>query len=132
MVGKLVWDIARKADNLRVKWIHDRYIMDHDWNLYVTPLSASWVVKFICRAKQVILSTCGLEWFAKPSYSIVETYHNIRNSGDKNLSKHSFIGWLMVRQKLQTRSKLAGLGICENNLCLICESEEEDHSHLFF
>ena len=83
IVGKLVWDIVLKADNLWVKWIHDRYIMDHDWNSYVTPVSASWVFKFICRAKQVIFSTCGQEWIAKPSYNTAETYKKMRNLGEK-------------------------------------------------
>lgn len=57
--GKLVWDIARKADNLWVKWIHDRYIKEQNWNTFVAPHGASWVVKYICKAKNVILRTCG-------------------------------------------------------------------------
>lgn len=47
IVGKLVWDIALKADNLWMNWIHDRYIKDHEWNSYDAPQNANWVAKFI-------------------------------------------------------------------------------------
>lgn len=49
-----------------------------------------------------------------------------------NVPKHSFVGWLAMRNKLQTRSKLAALGICGTNTCLLCENAVEDHNLLFF
>ncbi|XP_074267079.1 uncharacterized protein LOC141590381 [Silene latifolia] len=47
------------------------------------------------------------------------------------LPKHSFIGWLIKHEALNTRVKLYSLGLCETNRCILCEREEEEHGHLF-
>ncbi|XP_056688044.1 uncharacterized protein [Spinacia oleracea] len=46
--------------------------------------------------------------------------------------KHRFICWLAAQCRLQTTAKLAGIGISQSALCLICGLQDEDHNHLFF
>ena len=143
-IGKLVWGISMKADNLWIKWIHDRYIKNQNWLTFNAPSTASWAVNYICKAKQLLINNvCGSDLFTKPKFSIAETYRLMHGQGNKihwckaiwnhhNVPKHSFVGWLAMRNKLQTKSKLAGLGICGMNSCLLCENAVEDHNHLFF
>lgn len=50
-LGKLIWDIARKKDNLGVKWVHFMYVKSDSWWQYHPPCSNSWSWKFICRVK---------------------------------------------------------------------------------
>ncbi|XP_021847539.1 uncharacterized protein [Spinacia oleracea] len=38
----------------------------------------------------------------------------------------------MVHGRLQTGSRLKKMGVCDNSVCLICDSHEESHPHLFF
>lgn len=45
--------------------------------------------------------------------------------------KHSFIGWLAMKKRLQTKDRLHALGISQSEQCLIYNNEEES-SHLFF
>lgn len=47
-------------------------------------------------------------------------------------SKTHLVGWLAIKNKMQTRIKLASLGVCRTNTCLLCENAVEDHNHLFF
>ncbi|KAL2900871.1 hypothetical protein RDABS01_025953, partial [Bienertia sinuspersici] len=49
-----------------------------------------------------------------------------------SLPKHRFIPWLVLQQRLQTRERLAHFGICQSELCLLCELECETQNHLFF
>ncbi|XP_019241432.1 PREDICTED: uncharacterized protein LOC109221401 [Nicotiana attenuata] len=46
--------------------------------------------------------------------------------------KHSFICWLAMHKRLQTRERLAKLGICKETQCAICETGIETTEHLFF
>ena len=52
-IARLVWDIARKKDNLWVKWIHGRYLRGKDWWDYSPPPDSSWYWKKLCKIKVV-------------------------------------------------------------------------------
>lgn len=45
---------------------------------------------------------------------------------------HSLVSYLAVQGKLQTTTRLVQIGISNNPLCLTCNSDNEDHQHLFF
>ena len=143
IIGKLVWDITKKADNLWVKWVHDKYIKQQDWRSYNAPNSASWVVKHICKAKQEIMGVCGSDWFDRGKYTTAETYKKLQNTGESlrwckaiwdhhNIPKHCFVGWLAMKRRLMTRNRLIAMGGCQSDSCLLCENGKEDHDHLFF
>lgn len=41
--------------------------------------------------------------------------------------------WLISQlNKLETRVRMANIGVCPSNQCLLCEYEVEDNAHLFF
>ncbi|XP_074297744.1 uncharacterized protein LOC141628511 [Silene latifolia] len=48
-----------------------------------------------------------------------------------NIPKQSFVGWLIYREALNTRAKLHHLGLCDSELCVLCERGVENHAHLF-
>ncbi|KAM6543727.1 hypothetical protein CsatB_008174 [Cannabis sativa] len=81
-LGKYVWAIATKQDNLWVKWEKVKWFREV-WNSY-------------------------------------------------NIPKHRIILWLAVQNRLQTRTRVAKMKICQETSCLLCESEIETAGHLFF
>ncbi|XP_056697970.1 uncharacterized protein [Spinacia oleracea] len=48
------------------------------------------------------------------------------------IPKNRIFCWLMVHGRLQTRTRLHKIGICDTSVCLICDNNEETHPHLFF
>lgn len=53
-LGKQVWNIAQKTDNLWVTWVHSVYIKSKAWDTYRTPTCASWVWKIMVQTKDEI------------------------------------------------------------------------------
>lgn len=49
-----------------------------------------------------------------------------------NISKHTFIFWLMVRRRPTTRDKLRSWGMNVPQTCLFCGTETESLQYLFF
>ncbi|XP_074270756.1 uncharacterized protein LOC141594651 [Silene latifolia] len=45
--------------------------------------------------------------------------------------KHSFIGWLIHHEALNTREKLFSIGVEDSRHCVLCEKDVETHAHLF-
>ncbi|XP_019104334.1 uncharacterized protein LOC109134725 [Beta vulgaris subsp. vulgaris] len=142
-MGKVVWDIARKADNLWVKWIHDKYIRTNDLSTFAAPQGDNWVVKAICRTKEKLIRFYGVSWMYNQKYSIAAIYQKLMDFGVKvnwcqaiwnhqNVPKHRFVCWLAMKDRLQTSYRLAHIGVCENNSCLLCDSGMDDGKHLFF
>lgn len=53
-IGKLVWDIASKADKMWVKWINHYYVKDTNWWEYEPKGDTSWSRRKICKIKTVM------------------------------------------------------------------------------
>ncbi|XP_020255101.1 uncharacterized protein LOC109832062 [Asparagus officinalis] len=51
--------------------------------------------------------------------------------GGLNYPKHSFICWLTIQDRLQTKDRLMRRGIINENKCTLC-SGQENRDHLFF
>ena len=52
--------------------------------------------------------------------------------GRLGLPKHQFCSWLVMQHRLKTKKKLHRIGVCEDDLCMICGVHTETHDHLFF
>ena len=48
------------------------------------------------------------------------------------IPRHSFIGWLAIKNKLTTTDRLAKWGHTGNTLCVFCRGCIESQDHLFF
>ena len=77
--------------------------------------------KFTCadtwqhlRVKQIEVNWRKLVWFTNA------------------IPKHSFIGWLTIRNRLVTKDRLLQWGLGVDPMCLFCRQNLEDRDHLFF
>lgn len=121
-LGKYVWAIASKQDSVRIKWVHSVYLKEEDWWYYAPNIGASWYWKRICNVKEQLKQFYSMaEMDAMSSYSIRVVYEKLMGNQlqvawDKiiwnglNVSKHKFLMWLAIQQKLQTTSKLFQYG----------------------
>ncbi|XP_056685740.1 uncharacterized protein [Spinacia oleracea] len=143
-VGKQVWAIAQKQDNLWVKWIHVVYIKEKNWESFATPAAASWVVKFVCKVKICVTHQLqSPQWYSTSRYSIKDTYSQIATAGDRvtwqkyvwnrlTIPKHRFILWLTMLDTLKTTERLHKVGIVYDDLCPICFTHTEKIDHRFY
>lgn len=52
-IRKIVWDVARKAYSLWVKWINNTYLKNQDWKSHVPPVDACWSLKKIYKVRDL-------------------------------------------------------------------------------
>ncbi|XP_062113284.1 uncharacterized protein LOC133824418 [Humulus lupulus] len=142
-IGKYVWAIANKEDNLWVKWIHTVYIKQEDWWAYKAPSSSSWYWKQIVRVKDGLKETYQGIVLSWPYYNIAKLYNLMKNKTETRwkfssiwdrlgIPKHKFVDWLVLMQRMPTKDRLFRFGITEDSLCVICGQYVESHRHLFF
>ena len=93
------------------------HIGDCDKVIWILNSSA----KFTCadswqhlRVKQIEVNWWKLVWFTNA------------------IPKHSFIGWLTIRNRLVTKDRLLQWGLGVDPMCLFCRQNLEDRDHLFF
>ena len=143
-IGKYVWALVKKQDNIWIRWITSVYLKDGEWWDYQPSSSASWYWRQICVTKEKLkqfFTLSDLEGMAH--YSVKQVYEKMldlkprvhwdRLAWNRLLTpKHRFICWLAAQCRLQTTAKLARIGISQTALCLICGLQDEDHNHLFF
>ena len=143
-LGKYVWAVANKQDNIWIKWINSVYVKDGDWWDFVPTSSSSWYWKKICDTKEQIKQVfTATEFCNMPKYSVKLVYNKLIDSKpmvhwDKmvwnrlTVPKHRFISWLAIQHRLQTTAKMARIGVSSTSDCLLCGQAPEDHEHLFF
>ncbi|XP_021860829.2 uncharacterized protein [Spinacia oleracea] len=143
-MGKHVWMITTKKDNVWVRWVHSVYIRDKNWWDYSPKVSDSWYWKAICQVKDLMKSYISSQQLvAMPKYSIKQAYSSMSTGSENlkwcyavwgrlNIPKHRFITWLAMLERLNTKEKLMKIGVTPDNWCLICGTDVESHSHLFF
>ncbi|XP_062093420.1 uncharacterized protein LOC133799418 [Humulus lupulus] len=142
-MGKYVWAIAAKKDNLWVRWIHSVYLSNGNWwNNSALP-NCSWYWKKIVAVKDIIKTKIDLSTFIAEGYSIQQRYaflYLITNRvqwnnyvwGRLNIPKHRFIFWLAMKEKLRTRVQISKYDPSIDHSCLLCGDQDEDEQHLFF
>ncbi|XP_062075533.1 uncharacterized protein LOC133779607 [Humulus lupulus] len=82
-IGKYVWAIAEKKDNLWVKWVHHVYIKQEDWWNYTAPASSSWYWRKIDEVKRKFKRLILMLQFQKEEYQIRIGYSFIHPALDK-------------------------------------------------
>ncbi|XP_074297059.1 uncharacterized protein LOC141627734 [Silene latifolia] len=143
-VGKLVWWVYCSPDKLWVKWINQVYLKHENWHDYTPRGDVSWGWKNVCRVKDKLISgySHGSWSLDTRGYTISSGYDILRPRSQVvtwhqyiwhhwTVPKHRFLGWLLVRKAMQVKEKLFALGICQDDLCLLCGSASETHQHLF-
>ncbi|XP_062094337.1 uncharacterized protein LOC133800396 [Humulus lupulus] len=142
-IGKHVWAVAEKKDNLWVKWFHHDYLKQEDWWNYSAPINSSWYWRKIDEVKGKLRSLIERLHVHKEDYHISKGYVYIHSPLDKvywgkevwgrlNTPKHSFILWLAIHNRLNTKDRLKRHGVIDQSDCLFCGEAEESCEHLFF
>ncbi|XP_062074781.1 uncharacterized protein LOC133778774 [Humulus lupulus] len=142
-LGKHVWAISNKKDNLWVKWVNSVYIKQCSWWNYEAHANASWYWTRIVQTKNKLKQVFTEFEFQAFQYNIAETYSKLRLKSEGLwpyaliwdsfcTPKHRVISWLDVRLRLPTKDRLIRFAVVKSSVCMICEDYDETHSHLFF
>ncbi|XP_062096245.1 uncharacterized protein LOC133802030 [Humulus lupulus] len=140
---KYVWAIAKKEDNLWVKWVHNVYLKEVDWWSYNAPTTSRWYWNQIVKTKNELKEVYPHNEISWPSYSIAKVHKQLKKNTEirwkyspiwdrLGIPKHKFVTWLALKRRLQTRDRLTRFGVTNDPLCVICGQFEESHIHLFF
>ncbi|XP_062093714.1 uncharacterized protein LOC133799727 [Humulus lupulus] len=142
-IGKYVWAIAKKKDNLFVKWINSVYLVIRNWWDYVCPMDCSWYWKRIVAVKERFKAKISLGSFLSQNYSIkngleLMVVPEIKVPWSKFVCnrlitpKHRFIMWLVMWERLHTKNRIVKYNPTLDQACLLCGEANENIEHLFF
>ncbi|XP_062113178.1 uncharacterized protein LOC133824317 [Humulus lupulus] len=142
-IGKYIWAIASKKDNLWVKWIHNIYLKQLDWWEYKAPSACSWYWRKMVAVKDLFKAKIDLASFSAMKFGI-KTGHDLLFASPLkvhwakfvwerfSIPKHRFILWLVMLQRLRTRVFIRNYNSTLDPSCLFCGEHNEDVHHLFF
>lgn len=143
-LGRYVWAIATKKDNLWIRWGHEVYVKEEEWWEYKPPQHCSWYWKIVCLAKDQMKMKFSFQQITNMTeYSIHDVYKKMIEVHPAvpwhgfvwsriNVPKHRFLWWLMMLDRLNTADRLNNVGVIDDPACLLCGNERETHNHLFF
>ena len=136
--------MATKADNLWVKWVNHVYLKGKDWKNYTPSSNVSWYWRQLTHIKDTFRGGYNRDrWtFDSKGNSATSGYKWIRKTRENvpwaswvwnrtNIPKHSFLCWIIMWGRLNTRDRLSKMGIQCDTICPICESQDESIEHLF-
>lgn len=142
-LGKLLWNIHRKADRLWIKWLDTYYFKGKNMLEWQPTNSSSWILKKIFKTRDYV---CGTEhWrqaLEKGKYHNGMMYKEICGDVEQVVwkkimfdnharPKSCFTLWMAIKQRLPTKYRLGKYGIMVNLTCCFCD-KVEDIQHLFF
>ncbi|WMV57688.1 hypothetical protein MTR67_051073 [Solanum verrucosum] len=147
-VGKLMWQIASKADTLWIRWVHGLNMKDEqDFWTHTPSKDSSWY----WRRLNSIKLTMGM-WYTNGTYCLLTNgAYNVSCSYNQLLGRqlklpvadliwnslmlprHRFIIWLANQEKQLTKERMIRLQMpIEDDKCCLCgESKLETQVHLF-
>ncbi|KAL2944091.1 LINE-1 retrotransposable element ORF2 protein [Bienertia sinuspersici] len=144
-LGRYVWALATKQDNLWVKWVHAIYIKDSTWEDYYPKANVSWYWKKIweCKQKLIDKGVTMNELQNWHKFSVKKVYMALSEENSKvfwhrnvwgrlAIPKHKFCAWLAVQERLKTKDRLEKIGVVSDTGCVLCQEASETWSHLFF
>ncbi|XP_062079946.1 uncharacterized protein LOC133784674 [Humulus lupulus] len=142
-MGKYVWAIAKKKDNLFVKWINSVYLLDQNWWDYKCPTDCSWYWKRLVAVKDCFKEKISYDSFLSQRYNIKLGVNLLVSQESRVLwrkfvwdrfitPKHRFIMWLVMWERLHTKDRIVRYNSNIDLVCLLCGVENEDIDHLFF
>ncbi|XP_056685736.1 uncharacterized protein [Spinacia oleracea] len=74
-MGKYVWALVKKQDNVLIRWFYSVYLKDGDWWEYQHGSTASWYWKQVCNTKEKLKQFFSLAEFENmPQYSVKQVY----------------------------------------------------------
>ncbi|KAL2922743.1 LINE-1 reverse transcriptase-like protein [Bienertia sinuspersici] len=143
LLGKYIWSIACKEDNMWVKWIDHVYLKGKDWKNYAPSSNVSWYWRQLTHIKDKFRAGYGgNKWlFDKKGYSATNGYNWLRQDQEEvvwdkwvwnrlNIPKHSFLCWVIMWGRIQTRDRLIKMGLQVDQSCPNCGAYPETADHV--
>ncbi|XP_074288554.1 uncharacterized protein LOC141613708 [Silene latifolia] len=145
VIGKYTWWLAAKADHMWIKWVDHVYMKGKSWQEYTPSSNSRWTWRKICQIRDVMKpGYLNGKWIDNNgNYSVSSGYKWLCGQQSKvtwcpviwtqtSIPKHSFIGWLVVQERLMTRERLLNFGFITDGACLFRQSHLETHQHLMY
>lgn len=143
-LGRYVWAISAKKDNLWIKCVNEVYVKERSWWEYQPSINCSWYRRKIFEMKEmlkVVINEHNLSSVEK--YSVNNMYKKLvgdfeRIHWDKQvwnrfvIPKHRFVAWLIMSGSLQTTEWLHKIGVTRTSQYIMCNVAEEILELLFF
>ncbi|XP_070047087.1 uncharacterized protein [Nicotiana tomentosiformis] len=139
-IAKTYWDLSHKQDKLWIKWIHAFYIKEQSPKTMPIPKTASWMVRKILKARDVI-SQIQRQLDAKKSaikqihLQLIPNYPKTswRSLMCQNAARPKviFTMWLQCQWRLLIVDRLKKWGLHVNDICILYQSSLETSDHLF-
>lgn len=145
-MGKLLWDIASKKENLWVRWMFGIYLKDSDFWHHECPLTGSWYWKKLCEIRDIlgtgfraVLQTVAPDGL----YTIASGYNWLKGEQRrwdtryvvwhrKIVLRHAFILWVALHRRLLIIDHLQNWFPTITDTSVLCVASSETHNHLFF
>ncbi|XP_019240895.1 PREDICTED: uncharacterized protein LOC109220885 [Nicotiana attenuata] len=131
---------VKKEDRMWKKWIHAYYIKGQQMEQMKLPKQASWMVRKILEAKQIIednnMQICKGKGIIKQIYlQLLDDQPRVLWKGlmfgNAARPKAKFTLWLQMQNRLLTVDRLKKWGIQGEDRCSLCEKEEETRDHIY-
>lgn len=147
---KQLWDILRGKESLWVKWIHSTYLKSQDFWAWTLGKKESALMRALMKTRNLLLEKFGGKqkcwdklhvWQGHKGVVTGKVYEDLRLKREPQRvfkvcwkgfipPKYSFIMWLALRNRLQTKDNLRFLDIDDG--CPLCGHGVETANHLFF
>ena len=131
-----------------MKWVHKRYLGQTLWWEYTPRHDICWYWRKIYKVKEEFKwgSRPGANWLWKGTknggYTVQAGYKWYMEVKDKpkwarltwsrgSIPRHSFVSWLIMRNRLPVRERLAKYTAIPT-ACQFCQSDAESIEHLFY
>ncbi|KAL2943378.1 hypothetical protein RDABS01_031726 [Bienertia sinuspersici] len=143
-MGRHVWAIATKQDNLWIRWVHAVYLKGQNWWDYEPQVDSSWYWKKVCETKRYLqLKMNKEEVEGMRHYKVSKVYQKMVDVKPEpdwarsvwsrgSIPKHRFCWWVAAHGRLPTADRLVRMGTTIDQGCVLCSEANESHHHLFF
>ncbi|KAL2933222.1 LINE-1 retrotransposable element ORF2 protein [Bienertia sinuspersici] len=143
-MGRHVWAIATKQDNLWIRWVHAVYLKGKNWWDYEPQVDSSWYWKKVCETKRYLkLKMNKEEVEGMKQYKVSKVYQKMVDVNPESdwarsvwsrgtIPKHRFCWWVAAYGRLPTADRLGRMGTTIDQGCVLCSEANESHQHLFF
>ena len=141
---KHLWAIEKKKDVLWVKWVNQIYLKQKNIWEVTAETNNSWYWRKLLEVRDTFCQLDAVEQIRKKdSYLIMDGYRILTREQRRekkfaqvwnpmNVPKHSFILWLVLKQRIMTKERASRFIQLDNIDCSLCKDEAETTQHLFF
>lgn len=133
VVGKLAWAIAKKQDNLSVKWVHVIYIKDKNWlwSIFAEPRRLIQLDSTPQRASLAIFFLIGGTYKHICEAQVKVSWHTYV-CNIVSVPKHGFILWLTLHDRVKIRDWLSKYMGYDSIQSPVCDQVPESITHYLF